>query len=89
MTGAPPPFVLRGLRAGALWSGPRDADLDGVVDVRTDWARAPLAQLLTEAPELPVSPEVRQRLDPLVEAARARLPGSLRRLRAFLRQEHL
>jgi len=87
MTGAPPPFIVRDLRSGAPWTGPRDADLDGVVEVRTDWARAPLSQILTEAPALPLTAEVRRDLVPLVEAARARRPGSLRRLRAFLRLE--
>lgn len=84
MTGAPIPFMLAELAAGARWSGPHDADLDGVVEVRTDWARVPLAQVLMEAQRLRLDRNQRQHLDTLIKHTTSGQPGAEGALRAYL-----
>lgn len=84
MTGAPIPSFLDELAAGARWSGPHDADLDGVVQVRTDWARVPLAQVLMEAQRLRLPRDQRQHLDTLIASTTSGQPGAEATLRAYL-----
>lgn len=84
MTGAPIPSFLVALDAGARWSGPHDADLDGVVSPRTDWARVPLAQVLMEAQRLRLAPRKRRHLDTLIEHTTSGQPGAEATLRAYL-----
>ena len=84
MTGAPVPSILAALAAGARWSGPHDADLDGVVEVRTDWERVPLAQVLMEAQRLRLPRDQRRHLDTLIKHTTSGQPGAEATLRAYL-----
>ena len=76
--------IQRSLQAGTRWSGPHDADLDGVVEPKMDWARLPRFQLLVEAPRVRASGEDRRNLESLVRETRKGTRGAERDLRALL-----
>ncbi len=76
--------IKSALAAGARWSGAHDPDLDGVVRVRTDWQRAPLFQVLLEAPHVRVSGANRTQMMNLVNEAKRGVAGAASDLRALL-----
>lgn len=78
------PSIERGLRMGARRSGAHDADLDGVIEVRMDWERAPLFQVLLEAQHVRVSGSDRRQLFNLIGEAKCGLAGAESDLRALL-----
>jgi hypothetical protein len=76
--------ILDRLRSGARFSGAADADLDGVVKARPDWARLPLFQIRLLVPKLDLNRTPKRQVDAAMAELDAGERGAEQRLREVL-----